>query len=181
MLECVVIPCFLPHPWQQVPPLYMLMFSDCPDSKVHGANMGPVWGPYGANRTQVGPMMAPWTLLSGYEFDFITCDSKFVIMTSDSEFAFIINWTHGYSVTRYIWVNALLFKIFHASFSNILQIDTFLNEYLLQLIVISCVWCHESPKHIHMLNIPLCFCCIFSVKCLMLIVLTYHCNTPIYQ
>ena len=25
----------------------------------------PTWGPYGANGTQVGPMLAPWTLLSG--------------------------------------------------------------------------------------------------------------------
>ena len=32
-----------------------------PDNKVHGANMGPS----GADRTQVGPMLAPWTLLSG--------------------------------------------------------------------------------------------------------------------
>ena len=28
--------------------------------------MGPTWGPSGAHRTQVGPMSAPWTLLSGY-------------------------------------------------------------------------------------------------------------------
>ena len=27
--------------------------------------MGPLWGPSGADRTQVGPMLAPWTLLSG--------------------------------------------------------------------------------------------------------------------
>ena len=27
--------------------------------------MGPTWGPSGAGRTQVGPMLAPWTLLSG--------------------------------------------------------------------------------------------------------------------
>ena len=27
--------------------------------------MGPIWGPSGANRTQMGPMFAPWTLLSG--------------------------------------------------------------------------------------------------------------------
>ena len=27
--------------------------------------MGPTWGPPGDDRTQVGPMMAPWTLLSG--------------------------------------------------------------------------------------------------------------------
>ena len=32
-----------------------------PDSKVPG----PTWGPSGADRTQVGPMLAPWTLLSG--------------------------------------------------------------------------------------------------------------------
>ena len=27
--------------------------------------MGSTWGPSGADRTQVGPMLAPWTLLSG--------------------------------------------------------------------------------------------------------------------
>ena len=32
-----------------------------PDSKVHGANMGPTW----ADRTHVDPMWATWTLLSG--------------------------------------------------------------------------------------------------------------------
>ena len=33
-----------------------------PDNNVHGANMGPS----GADRTQVGPMLAAWTLLSGW-------------------------------------------------------------------------------------------------------------------
>ena len=28
--------------------------------------MGPTWGPSEADRTQVGPMLAPWSLLSGY-------------------------------------------------------------------------------------------------------------------
>ena len=28
--------------------------------------MGPTWGPSGADRTQVGPMLAPWSLLSGF-------------------------------------------------------------------------------------------------------------------
>ena len=27
--------------------------------------MGPTWGPSGAERTQAGPMLGPWTLLSG--------------------------------------------------------------------------------------------------------------------
>ena len=31
-----------------------------PDSKVHG----PTWGPPGSCRPQMGPMLAPWTLLS---------------------------------------------------------------------------------------------------------------------
>ena len=30
--------------------------------------MGPTWGPPGAGRTQVGPMLAPWTLLSGHRY-----------------------------------------------------------------------------------------------------------------
>ena len=29
-------------------------------------SMGPTWGPSGADRTQVGPILAPWTLLSGF-------------------------------------------------------------------------------------------------------------------
>ena len=33
-----------------------------PDSR----SMGPTWGLHGADRTQVGPMWATWTLLSGY-------------------------------------------------------------------------------------------------------------------
>ena len=28
--------------------------------------MGPTWGPPGCCRPQIGPMLAPWTLLSGY-------------------------------------------------------------------------------------------------------------------
>ena len=30
--------------------------------------MGPTWGPPGDDRTQVGPMLAPWTLLSGMNY-----------------------------------------------------------------------------------------------------------------
>ena len=53
--------------WSASPHCGRLMFGDWsdlagnPDSKVHGVNMGPS----GADRTQVGPMLAPWTLLSG--------------------------------------------------------------------------------------------------------------------
>ena len=35
--------------------------SNNPDSKVHGANMGPP----GSYLLQIGSMLAPWTLLSG--------------------------------------------------------------------------------------------------------------------
>ena len=31
--------------------------------------MGPTWGPSGADRTQMGPILAPWTLPSGYIYD----------------------------------------------------------------------------------------------------------------
>ena len=35
--------------------------------------MGSTWGPPGDDRTQVGHMLAPWTLLSG-----LKCDSNFI-------------------------------------------------------------------------------------------------------
>ena len=53
--DCTEADC--PHPgiaWQTC-------ISGFPGSNV----MGPTWGPSGADRTQVGPMLAPWTLLSG--------------------------------------------------------------------------------------------------------------------
>ena len=40
-----------------------------PDSKVHGANMGPSR----ADRTQMGPMLSPWTLLSRIILNIPTC------------------------------------------------------------------------------------------------------------
>ena len=41
-------------------------------------SMGPKWVPSGTDRTQVGPMLAPWTLLSGYCFsgDAMTQDTR---------------------------------------------------------------------------------------------------------
>ena len=35
--------------------------------------MGPTWGPSGTDRTQVGPMLAPWTLLSGLLWRYHFC------------------------------------------------------------------------------------------------------------
>ena len=40
--------------------------------------MGPSWGPPGDDRTQVGPMLAPWTLLSGYTFTYILSFHRFM-------------------------------------------------------------------------------------------------------
>ena len=51
-----------------------------PDSKVHGAYMGPP----GADRTQLGPMLAPWSLLSGVLQVYVTLTyiCKFHILVS---------------------------------------------------------------------------------------------------
>ena len=37
----------------------------CHSSSPIARFMGPIWGPSGADKTQVGPMLAPWILLSG--------------------------------------------------------------------------------------------------------------------
>ena len=52
-----------------------------PDSKVHGAHMGPP----GSCRPQMGPMLAPWTLLSGkwsYMYDPCTGKTVYVYWTT---------------------------------------------------------------------------------------------------
>ena len=41
--------------------VYHIISYTIPDNKFHGANMGPTWG----RRAQMGPMLAPWTLLTG--------------------------------------------------------------------------------------------------------------------
>ena len=41
---------------------------------------GPTWGPSGADRTQVGPMLAPWTLLSGVSHNYFDLRHHLVLM-----------------------------------------------------------------------------------------------------
>ena len=50
--------------------------------------MGPTWGPSGADRTQVGPMLAPWALLSGSAF------SSWYMNQSAN---YIIAWKHRFN------------------------------------------------------------------------------------
>ena len=51
-----------------------------PDSKVHGDNMGPSR----ADRTQVGPMLAPWTLVSGYAWTAVL--SKWLLLSGEPDY-----------------------------------------------------------------------------------------------
>ena len=47
--------------------------------------MGPTWGPAGADRTQVGPMWATWTLLSVYmDLNDVIEKSEFMIKYNDN-------------------------------------------------------------------------------------------------
>ena len=52
---------------QQVPGRYFLTDAPViPPATQIAKFMGPTWGPPRSSRPQVGPMLAPWTLLSGY-------------------------------------------------------------------------------------------------------------------
>ena len=61
-LSCIIVLIYRKLPFQD---------SMLPDSLLESLSsliakfMGPTWVPSGADRTQVGPMLAPWTLLSG--------------------------------------------------------------------------------------------------------------------
>ena len=53
--------------------------------------MGPTWGPSGTDRTQVGPMLAPWILLSGI-FTFAIMDN---LRRRAPGFATALRWRHN--------------------------------------------------------------------------------------
>ena len=78
-------PCYLGWDTQKLLTVY-------PDSKVHGANMGPIWGQHDPG----GPMSAPWTLLSGYICTTSFHTSNWVLVyyrKHDIKFAFsVISW-----------------------------------------------------------------------------------------
>ena len=59
--------------------------------------MGPTWGPSGAGRTQVGPMLAPWTLLSGLFHQPLDCAWYHAISPS------LTRWSHEWvPITRIV-------------------------------------------------------------------------------
>ena len=70
--------------------------------------MGPAWGPSEADRTQVGPMLAPWTLLSGKKYWGVwsqrACISKTRIVSKNLGikhiFRFVVEFTSIVSIIR---------------------------------------------------------------------------------
>ena len=75
--------------------------------------MGPIWGPSRADRTQVGPMLAPWTLLSGIVSQ-ITNNSTVLFnsvfkLTSNKTSKLYITGPHGiwgfpWSIAIHLWI-----------------------------------------------------------------------------
>ena len=45
--------------------------------------MAPTWDPPGSCRPQMGPMLAPWTLLSGYMQDVISCPCPWYLLLTN--------------------------------------------------------------------------------------------------
>ena len=49
--------------------------------------MGPTWGPPGSCRPQMGPMLAPWTLLSGQLINCLICKLFWLTTNGNQNFA----------------------------------------------------------------------------------------------
>ena len=60
--------------------------------------MGPTWGPSGADRTQLGPMLAPWTLLSGQLYIWLSLNWCISLICMGD---FIFNWCNYTSFTTH--------------------------------------------------------------------------------
>ena len=63
--------------------------------------MGPTWGPSGADKTHVGPMLAPWTLLSGW---FCKCAPPWMLPPLDFPFD--------------IWIEQVTFGLLYVMFRS---------------------------------------------------------------
>ena len=73
-------------------------WSHVPDNKVHGTNMGPIWG----RQDPGGPMLVPWTLLSGVHYikiiyHHVPCAYKGVINSTLIMYC-TIKWHHNMTV-----------------------------------------------------------------------------------
>ena len=93
--------------------------------------MGPTWGPPGADRTQVGSMLAPWTLLFGMFCSFTYLSD--VRMEAEKQmmnrlFVFLLSWILCFGiVSNYdVCVNFIVTKMRyykrHTYFMNIIRI-----------------------------------------------------------
>ena len=72
-----------------------------PESKVHGANMGPIWG----RQDPGGPHVVPWTLLSGWSFVMgihrSPVDSLHKVQWREAlSFSFTFAWTNSWANNR---------------------------------------------------------------------------------
>ena len=75
---------------------YTIVFLHSPLSFISliASFMGPTWGPSGADRTQVGPMLASWTLLSGMFYMKLHCMK--------------LRFLHSFYIAYFLWRMAFL-------------------------------------------------------------------------
>ena len=64
--------------------------------------MGPAWGPPGSCRPQMGPMLAPWTLLSGYMWPYIL--KMYLIVVLLQAACTIYPMYYGWGRNMFVWL-----------------------------------------------------------------------------
>ena len=89
--------------------------------------MGPTWGPSGSCRPQMGPMLAPWTLLSGYLVLFrviLTCSCGFASNSAMSLSAsiIIVNLAYHYQSGIHVYDQAFMVYMMTSSNGNIFRV-----------------------------------------------------------
>ena len=95
--------------------------------------MGPTWGPSGSDRTQVGPMLASWTLLSEHIYIHIIILCIYILLHAFLTRTLFMCETCG---VRDLYLQVLfsqLYNIFHitSQFFNVVFAD--LQQFLIQL------------------------------------------------
>ena len=88
--------------------------------------MGPTWGPPGDDRTQVGPMLPPWTLLSGMAWSRMTdvwcgCNESWYLIGAVISALFCHSALHKNFEILWPWSNLSVLLFIHCVFMESYQ------------------------------------------------------------
>ena len=146
-------------------------WDDGPATSLIARFMGPSWGPSGTDRTQVGPMLAPWTLLSRiqllpeWQFSFhwlilSLLNSRWILLYS-KDYSFVVIVYDVDTSGLLLWFAGDTFKCILVK-ENISMLTWILFQQIIKLKFVQVMaWCRSDMKQPHYSNVQCTLCYLY--------------------